>query len=148
MHPVYRFFDTPPSFAPTLLRLLLAGVFFVHGGQKAFGWMGGQGWAATLGSWTAADGLHFPYALAAIGVLAEILGACGLLLGLFTRLAALGIFCTMAVAVFYVHWKSGFLAGNGGFEYPLTLAGIALALMLTGGGRYSVDRAIAGQLMP
>ena len=148
MHPVYRFFVTPASFAPTLLRLLLAAVFLVHGGQKAFGWMGGEGWTATLQSWTAAGGLHLPYTLAALGVLVEILGALGLLLGLCTRLAALGIFCNMAVAVGYVHWKSGFLAKNGGYEYPLSLGVVALALMLAGGGRFSLDRAIADQLMP
>lgn len=149
MHPVYRFFNTPDSFALTLLRLMLAGVFFVHGGQKTFGWMGGDGWSATLQGMTAADGgLHLPYALAALGVLAEILGALGLLLGFCTRLAALGIFCNMAVAVGYVHWKSGFLAKNGGFEYPLALGVVALALMLAGGGRFSVDRTITSQLMP
>ena len=148
MHPVYRFFKTPASFAPTLLRLLLAGVFFVHGGQKAFGWLGGDGWTATLQQMTAADGLHLPYALAVLGVLAEIVGAFALLLGLCTRLAAFGILCTMTVAVSYVHWKAGFLARNGGFEYPLTLGIVALALMLTGGGRFSMDRAITSQLMP
>ena len=147
MHPVYRFFDTPASFALTLLRTMLAGVFFVHGGQKAFGWLGGEGWTATLQQFTTANGLHFPYPLAVLGVLAEIVGAFGLLLGLCTRLAALGIVCNMVVAVGYVHWKSGFLAKNGGFEYPLALGVVALALMLVGGGRFSVDRAITSQLM-
>ena len=72
MNPVSRIFSTPASLAPTVLRLALAAVFLYHGGQKAFGWFGGKGWTETLTQWTAADGLNFPYWLAALGVLAEI----------------------------------------------------------------------------
>lgn len=148
MNLVYRLFATIDSFAPTILRLVLAVVFAVHGGQKAFGWLGGDGWNVTLTKWTSPQGLGFPYALAALGVLAELLGALGLLVGVLTRLAALGIFCTMLVAVFAVHWPQGFLASNHGYEYPFTLAGIALALVFCGAGRLSVDRALTRALLP
>ena len=148
MNPVYRLFATVDSFAPTVLRLVLAVVFAVHGGQKTLGWFGGEGWTATLQQWTDPDGgLHFPYPLAVLGLLAEPCSALGLLTGFLTRLAALGIFCTMAVAMVAVHGQGGFLAPRG-YEYPFTLAGVALALMLCGGGRWSLDRLLTHLLLP
>ena len=147
MNPVYRFFATADSFAPTILRLVLAVVFTVHGGQKTFGWLGGSGWSATLAHWTSSEGLNLPYPVAVLGILAETLGALAMLTGFLTRLAALGIFCTMGVAIFAVHWSAGFLAPQG-YEYPFTLAGVALALLFGGAGRWSVDRLVTRALLP
>ena len=59
MHLFYRLFATINSFAPTILRLTLAAVFLVHGGQKTFGWMSGPGWNDTLTRLTAPGGLNF-----------------------------------------------------------------------------------------
>ncbi len=147
MNPVSRIFSTPATLAPTVLRLALAVVFIYHGGQKVFGWFGGKGWSATMTAFTAADGLNFPYWLAAFGLLAEVAGAVGLLLGVFTRIAAFGIFCTMLVGIYSVHLANGF-GGPGGYEYPFTLAAMAFALVCIGGGRFSIDRGISRQLMP
>jgi putative oxidoreductase len=147
MNPVSRIFSTPASLAPTVLRLALATVFIYHGGQKTFGWFGGKGWSATMTAFTASDGLNFPYWLAALGVLAEVAGAAGLLFGVFTRVAAFGIFCTMLVAIYTVHLANGFGAPTG-FEYPFTLASMAFALVCIGGGRFSIDRGISRQLLP
>lgn len=148
MNPVFRLFATVDSFAPTILRLVLALVFTVHGGQKLFGWMGGDGWSSTLVQWTAADGLNFPYWLAVAGIVAEVFGAAGMLLGFMTRLAALALMGVMATAILAVHLPSGFLASKGGYEYPLTLLGITLALLFCGAGRFSVDRLITRSLLP
>lgn len=147
MNVVYRFFFTLDSFGPTLLRMLLAVVFFVHGGQKTFGLFGGPGWAATVTQWTAPDGLHLPYAVAVCAILAEVIGALGLFFGFLTRLAALGIFFTLATAVVTVQSSVGFLAPNG-IENPLTLAIVALSLVFSGAGKFSVDKAITRQLLP
>ncbi len=149
MNPVYRLLATINSFAPTILRLLLTVIFTLHAGQKTVGWLGGEGWNGTLAHWTAAapNGLAFPYGLAMAGILAEVFGAGGLLLGFMTRLAALGIFCVMTVAIFFVHGSAGFFAPRG-YEYPLTLAGVAFALMCCGGGRWSVDRLLTRALLP
>ena len=147
MNVVYRLFSTLDSFGPTLLRLLLAAVFCVHGGQKTFGLFGGLGWTATLAQWTSAEGLHLSYPVAVCGILGELVGAAGLFIGFLTRLAALGICCTMAVAIATVHLPAGFLAPQG-FEYPLTLGVVALSLVFSGGGRFSVDRSITAQLLP
>ena len=57
----------------------------------------------------------------------------------------------MGVAIYLVHWKNGFFMnwmGNRpgeGFEYHLLAIAIGLALVIKGGGRWSIDRAIAGK---
>jgi putative oxidoreductase len=147
MNPVSRIFSTPASLAPTVLRLALAVIFAYHGGQKAFGWFGGDGWTATMAAWTAGDGLNFPYWLAALGLLAEVAGAAGVFFGIFTRIAALGLCCNMVVGIYTVHLAKGF-GGPAGYEYPFALAAMAFALVCIGGGRFSIDRAISRQLMP
>ena len=149
MNPVYRLFATINSFAPTILRLLLAVVFTLHGGQKTVGWLGGEGWRGTLAHWTAPApaGFDLPYGLALAGILAEVCGAVGMLLGFLTRLAALAILCVMAAAILLVHGPAGFFAPRG-YEYPLSLAGVALALMCCGGGKFSVDRFLTRALLP
>ena len=147
MNPFYRLFATLDSLAPTLLRLVLAVVFTVHGGQKAFGWMGGEGWSMTLQHWTNPDGANLPYPVAILVIVGELLGALGMLTGLLTRFAAFGICCAMIVAVGEVHRQHSFLSFQE-FEYPFTLAGVALALMICGGGYLSVDRLITRALLP
>ena len=146
---VYRLLTTINSFAPTILRLMLAVIFTVHSGQKTIGWLGGAGWSGTLAHWTgqAPDGLHFPYGLAVAGILAEVCGAVGMLLGFLTRLAALGLLCVMATAVMFVHGPAGFFAPRG-YEYPLAMAAVALALICCGGGRLSLDRFLSRALLP
>ena len=148
MYPVYRLLATINSFAPTVLRLVLTTVFFVHGSQKTLGWFGGPGWSVQLAKWTSPDGLDVSSSLAAVGILAEVVGAAGMLVGFCTRLVALLLCGQMLAAIVLVHLRNGFLASGGGFEYPLTLGGIALALVFCGGGRFSVDRALTRQLLP
>ena len=146
MHLFYRLFATINSFAPTILRLVLALVFSVHGGQKTIGWMGGPGLRDTLTQWTSPEGLNLSYPVAILGILAEVVGALAMLLGICTRLAGLLLLGQMVTVVALVHWQAGFLAPKG-YEYPLTLGGVALALVFCGGGRLSADRALARQLL-
>lgn len=132
--------------AALVLRVMLGVVFFPHGAQKALGWFGGHGLDATVQHFTTAMGI--PHALALLVVAAEFLGAIGLIVGFLTRLCALGIFSVMVGAVYMVHLPHGFFMnwfGNQqgeGFEYHLLAIAIALALMIKGGGRWSLDRAI------
>jgi putative oxidoreductase len=126
--------------APLLARIALGIVFVMHGSQKLFGAFGGHGWSGTMGFMH--DKLGIPAAFAALAIIAEFFGGLGVLLGLLTRLAAFGIFCVMAVAVFQVHWHNGFFADKHGFEYPLTLGLLALSLIISGGGPWSLDALI------
>ncbi len=62
--------------------------------------------------------------------------------GFLTPLAALAIAVVMLNAIFVVHWRNGFFNGNGGIEFPLTLATVAVAVAAAGPGRFSIDRLI------
>jgi len=135
---------TKDDSASLVLRVMLGVVMFPHGAQKVLGWFGGYGLAGTLHYFT--DTMGIPLAFAVLAIAAEFLGSIGLVVGLFTRLAAFGIACEMAVAVFMVHLPNGFFmnwsgkqAGEG-FEFHLLAIAIALALMIKGGGRWSMDR--------
>jgi putative oxidoreductase len=48
----------------------------------------------------------------------------------------------MINAITLVHWSKGFFNGNGGFEFPLTLLTVAVAVAATGPGRFSLDHAL------
>ena len=132
--------------APLVMRLFLGGVILPHGTQKVLGWFGGHGFAGTLQYFTESMGI--PVFLALLVIIAEFFGSLALLAGFLTRLAAFGIACVMVGAIFTVHWPNGFFmnwsgsqAGEG-FEYHLLAIGLALALMLKGGGAFSVHRAL------
>ncbi|OPY69551.1 MAG: putative oxidoreductase MhqP [Syntrophorhabdaceae bacterium PtaU1.Bin034] len=137
---------TDSDAAVLVLRLFLAVVFFPHGAQKVLGWWGGHGLEATITAFTTK--MHIPLPFAILAIIAEFLGPIGLFFGFLTRIAAFGVGFTMLVAALMVHLKFGFFmnwfgqkAGEG-FEYHLLIIAIALALVIKGGGLWSIDRAI------
>jgi putative oxidoreductase len=142
-----KIMNTANDVALTSLRLVLGVVFFAHGAQKMLGWFGGYGFHGTMGFLTQKAGLPAPVALLVICV--EFFGGLGLIVGLLTRIAALGIGVEMIGAVFMVHLQNGFFmnwAGNQkgeGFEYHLLAIAVAGALLLRGAGAFSVDRALS-----
>jgi len=70
--------------------------------------------------------------------LIEFVGGLLLVLGLLTRPVAVAVMVLMLVAA-SVHIPQGFFWTNGGFEFPLMWALLAAALVLRGGGAYSLD---------
>ena len=131
---------------PLVLRLALAVVIFPHGAQKALGWFGGRGFKATMAYFTR-SGIPAPLALLAIA--AEFLGPLGLALGLLSRVAAFGIACVMLVAIFKVHRPHGFFMNwsgeqkGEGFEFHLLALGLAVAVIVGGGGAWSLGALLA-----
>ncbi len=129
------------------LRIPLGLIFMAHGSQKLFGFFGGPGVSATLATFEKKLGI--PPLFTILAMLAEFGGGLGVLIGCLTRLSGFGIACVMGVAIYKVHWANGFFLngtcepGKGhGFEYPLALLGMALALVLSGGGKWSADHYI------
>jgi len=125
------------SIAVLLLRLVAGVALMFHGWgkiQNPFHWMDKAP-------------AHPPGFLQALAALSEFGGGLGLILGLLTPLCAIGILCTMAVAV-YTHVSRGdpFVArGPGGsYELAVLFLTIALALLFTGPGRYSIDQKLLG----
>ena len=140
-----NFLKTNNDVALTILRLVLGIVFFAHGAQKVFGWFGGYGFAATL---QFMGGLGIPKLIAILAVAMEFGGSILLIVGALTRLGALGIIGVMVGAMATVHLKVGFFMNwsgtqkGEGFEYHLLALAIAVALLIRGGGAYSVDGAL------
>jgi putative oxidoreductase len=145
-----KLFQTEDDTATLILRVLLGVVFFPHGMQKLLGWFGGYGFSGTYGFFTGSLGI--PAIFAVLAILAEGLGSLGLLTGLLTRIAAFGITVNMTVAVLMIHHRFGFFMNwNGkqpgeGIEFHLLVIAIGIALMIRGGGKWSVDRAITGKM--
>lgn len=130
---------TIPSWGPVPVRLALGVIMTAHGAQKIFGAWGGRGLNAWMAGVAPLD-LRPSWAWLAASAFAEFLGGVMVLLGLFTRVGALLIAAVMGVAITGVHWYNGFFLNSGGFEYPLALFGMALALLITGGGNASMDQ--------
>ena len=121
-------------------------VFVAHGAQKLFGWFGGHGLDATIEGF---ESMGIPPGLTKLAATTEFLGGLGVLTGFLTRPAALGIATVMAVATAKVHWQHGFFVNWGnqpgrghGIEATMALAGMALSLVISGGGALSVDAAL------
>ena len=142
-----QFIQTKQDISALILRLMLGIVFFPHGAQKVLGWFGGYGLKATLSAFT--DKMHIPLIFALLAIAAEFLGSIALILGFFTRLAAFGIAVVMAVAIYMAHAHNGFFMNwsgmqkGEGFEYHLLVIAIAIALMIKGGGSFSIDKKIS-----
>jgi len=138
---------TKDDLAVFILRVMLGIAFLPHGAQKVLGWFGGHGFNATMSSFV--DKMHIPYIFALLAILAESLGAVALITGFLTRIAAFGMAAVMAVAIYMVHGHNGFFmnwsgAQKGeGFEYHFLVLAIAIALMIKGGGSFSIDRKIS-----
>jgi len=141
------FFRTQDTWQNLIVRVSLGAVIFPHGAMKLLGWFGGNGVSGTIEVFS--QNYHIPAFLTLLVIAAESLGALGLIVGFATRLCAFGIFCDMIGAVYLVHWPHGFFMNwygkqsGEGFEYHLLVMGMALALMITGAGRLSLDGLVA-----
>jgi putative oxidoreductase len=122
-----------------LLRLTFGLLMAGHGAQKLFGLFGGSGLTAT-GRQFADLGFHpgKPYAL--VAGLSEFLGGLGLAVGLFTPLAAAALIGVMINAMVTVTGAHGLWDTDGGVEYNVGIAVVALTVAATGPGRLALDR--------
>jgi putative oxidoreductase len=134
---------------PLILRLALGLVILPHGAQKLLGLFGGYGFSGTMQAMT---GMGLPAVLVFLVIMAESFGALGLILGFLTRFSAFGIGMVMLGAAGMVHAQYGFFMNwfgqqqGEGIEYHLLALGLALALLVRGGGKASVDGALQRQL--
>ena len=129
-----------------IARILLGIIFFGHGAQKMLGWYGGPGLANSMRAFT--EHLHLPSTLAFLVIAGELFGGIGLIVGLFSRIAALVIALTMVGAIATVHFRFGLFLnwfGNQkghGIEYHLLAIALALVVVVKGAGAFSLDRLV------
>jgi putative oxidoreductase len=129
---------TAPTWMTVPVRLALGIIFIAHGAQKVLGVWGGKG----LADFTSGDaplGLRPAWLWLGAAAISELVGGALVFVGLLTRLGALSIAFVMLVAMFGVHWGAFFM-NNRGIEYTVALLGMALALIIAGGGQASIDQ--------
>ena len=124
-----RYLDRLQPLALLVLRLVLSVIMVGHGYPRISG---------LSHSVQFVRGIGLPGWLAYVSVAAEFLGGILVILGLFTRCAALAILIDMCVVIGKVHWKNGLL-GNGGYQFPLALAAIAFGLIFFGAGPIALN---------
>ncbi|HVE72988.1 MAG TPA: DoxX family protein [Thermoanaerobaculia bacterium] len=138
--------------AATLLLRVVAGLIFLpHGWSKVFGEGGASAFAADI-----AANYGIPAILGHVAAWAEVAGAVLLIAGLFTRIDAFLLAATMFVAAFIVQLPDAMFGAPPnairpfvairGIETPLALLAICAALLLMGGGRFSLDHVLRGLL--
>ena len=124
------FLDRVQPLALLVLRLALGAIMIAHGWQKIAGHM--HGVMGMLGH------LGIPPWMGYLVVAAEFGGGILIVVGFLTRFAAFAILIDMLVAILKVHLKNG-MTGQGGFEFPMTCAAIAFALIFFGAGPIAID---------
>ncbi len=137
--------NTDQNISSFIARVMLGIVILPHGLQKLLGIFGGAGFSATVEGFV---GNGIPATVAVLVIIGESFGALGLILGFLTRIAAFGITLIMLGAMFMIHLPHGFFMnwfGNKaseGFEYHILAIGLGLVVLIKGGGKWSVDRAM------
>jgi len=139
-----RILSTDASFGPLALRIPIGIIFVAHGAQKLFGAFGGYGLEGT-GQFMASLGLTPGYLMALLAGSAEFFGGLALLFGLLVRPASAALAFAMVIAIFSAHFSKGLFLANGGYEFGLALLAASVSLLISGGGKLSVDAALANR---
>ncbi len=139
-----RLIATSSTWFTLPIRLGLGAVMVGHGAQKVLGSFGGPGFNDFIANNTPFGFMKPAWAWMAAAALSELVGGIFIVLGFMTRVGAFFIACTMLTAIIGVHWTGGFFASNRGYEYPLSLLAMSVALLIAGGGQASIDKALSG----
>lgn len=122
-----------------LLRVVVGGLFIVRGAQRRYGTFDGAGHEHTVGQFRAL-GYRDAGTVATIVAMTELASGALLVLGLLVPIAAAGIVAVMLhAAVAYDLVGRGPWVTNAGFEYPLVLGTVAVALAGIGPGTVAFD---------
>jgi len=130
-----RYLDRLQPLALLVLRLVLGAIMIGHSYTKVFG--GEHRYVGYITS------LGLPWWSAYLSIAAEFGGGILLIVGLLTRFAALTLVIDMAVAIAKIHFKNGLL-GENGYQFPMSLAAIGVALIFFGAGPISLDSVRGG----
>jgi putative oxidoreductase len=123
--------------APLLLRLVAGTIFFMHGLQKTVD-------ISMFGGFLGSAGVPAPHFFAWAVVVLELAGGLALILGFLTHWVGKLFALQMLAAIFLAHWGKGFMADKGGYEFALLLLVVAISLMITGAGKWSLDSRLFG----
>jgi putative oxidoreductase len=133
-----RYLDRLQPLALLIMRLALGAIMVAHGYHKVFGGLHHHTqMVASLG---------LPAWLGYVSAFTEFFGGLMILLGFFTRPAAVAIGINLFVAIWKVHLHNGLLGSpdRPGFEFPLAAFTLAFALVFFGGGPIALDHVLRG----
>lgn len=139
-------FSSTDHITGLIIRLTLALVILPHGCQLLFGWFGGYGFVGTMQYFTEVEKL--PWLIGFMVIMLQSVGALFILFGVASRLVALGTVIMFIGMIITSHAEYGFFMNwfgtqkGEGYEYHLLVIGLALALLASGSGKWSVDRVI------
>ena len=122
-------------------RIALAWIFIYHGAGTLFGAFGGAGIHEASKFYGTVAHLHPATFFAVLGGTIECFGGAAVGLGIFGRLAALGLTGDMIIAMATVTFGNGIVsnAPGSGYELNLALAALAFVVALLGTGTFSLD---------
>ena len=126
--------ETNANYGAMITRLSLGGVLLSHGLLKVM--------VFTIpGTVAYFESMGLPAAAAYLTIFAEVAGGSAILLGLYTRLAAL-LSIPLLVGALWAHSGNGWLfsAPGGGWEFPLLLVVLAVAVAMQGSGAFALRK--------
>lgn len=133
--------DTRVDVALAAARVALAWIFIYHGAGTLFGLFHGPGLHAEATFFSTTAHLHPGLFFATLSGVIECFGGLAVGVGLFARLAALGLFGDMVIAMVTVTFKNGLVSNaiGSGYELNLALAALAVVVVVLGAGTFSGD---------
>jgi putative oxidoreductase len=133
-----HYLDRLQPLALLLMRLALGAIMVAHGYHKVFG--GLHHHAQMVAS------LGLPAWLGYVSAFTELFGGLLILVGLFTRVAALGVCLDLFVAIWKVHLHNGLIGSpdRPGYEFALAAFALAFAIIFFGGGPIAIDHILRG----
>ena len=138
------------SWSLLVARVVLGLVILPHGMQKALGAFGGYGFSGTVEFFHT---MGMPYLIGTLVILAEFVGAIGLIIGAGTRFMAFSVGLTMAgAAVLGGHAANGFFMNwfgmqkGEGLEFFILTVGLAIVALVGGSGKISFDNLVSEKL--
>ncbi len=134
------FYESWRDIAYTIVRVIIGYILFMHG------WVKVTTGVAGVTAYMAKQGLEPATVFAVAAMFLETIGCICIIIGLFTRFFAAALAVELGIAFAVVHFKAGFAANKGGFEYVLLLGIVMFAIAIRGGGPYSADRMIGREL--
>lgn len=146
-----QLFQTNNDWPGLIARVVLGLVILPHGAQHLLGWFGGFGFTGTMNYFTQVR--HLPWIISFLVIMIEFFGSIGLIAGVASRLLAFAMIVLMLGIVFSTHWQHGFFMdwyGKNpepfyeGYEFHILAIGLALVVLVTGGGKWSLDSKVLG----
>jgi putative oxidoreductase len=136
-----RYYRFTSDLAYLIVRVTAGLMLIPHGWPKVFT-RGASGVATMLTGYGIPAALPSAYLIMAL----ETIGGILIAIGLFTRPIAALLVIEFLVIIFVAHWPRGYAVSAGGIEFPLMWGLILLAILLRGGGPWSVDRKLGWEV--